>query len=228
MKTMSCPACRKQVSLEAPACPKCGHPISEEDREQGRKVNKAGKIGCLSILLILGLVVLFGGDKEQSADTSQPTPAKHTRAFAFTVKDFEQRFDAFLQEEVGVSYSLQYYDEQKGPETAAIHYEVLPNIRVLLSENVASGQVQEATMIGTSGGSIEGATDLLFVMGALMDGCVPDIQVDDRAAVLKGLGVTTGELAVDSGTRSYTHRGVNFWAMMSEEMGLWFGASPAE
>lgn len=50
-----CPSCKKKISVEAQACPKCGQPITDEVRAAGRKKmadNKlATRAGCLFFLL---------------------------------------------------------------------------------------------------------------------------------------------------------------------------------
>lgn len=57
---ISCPACEEDISPDAEACPKCGHPIAgkansiEEWQAKNRK-------GCLKPLLLIGasVAVLF-------------------------------------------------------------------------------------------------------------------------------------------------------------------------
>lgn len=75
MKTMPCPACNKQVSLQAEACPQCGHPITDKDRNAAVQNGKAGKIGCMLIILLVAGYFFFTSPSEP--DTPQ--------AMAYTV-----------------------------------------------------------------------------------------------------------------------------------------------
>lgn len=78
-KLIQCPACKKQVSIEATACPKCGQPITEAVKEEAVKKEQKGKRalkGCLWIVVALfvvsGLANLLT-DKPQKADQAVPS-----------------------------------------------------------------------------------------------------------------------------------------------------------
>jgi len=70
MKTMPCPACNKMISFEAATCPKCGHPITDEDRAAGAKFNGRVGIGCLTIVAIVVLFNLFSGSGEKTGSSA--------------------------------------------------------------------------------------------------------------------------------------------------------------
>lgn len=74
-KMMQCPTCKKSISMEAPACPKCGQPITDEDRAVAEAKKKKAGIGCLVIIALVGLLILLGslGEKTQPP-ASTPTP----------------------------------------------------------------------------------------------------------------------------------------------------------
>lgn len=66
MATIACPACTKQVSPRAPACPGCGEPISQQDNiaQSGDSLttiqgtSKSLKTQQVISLLVLGLGIL--------------------------------------------------------------------------------------------------------------------------------------------------------------------------
>lgn len=53
-----CPACKRNVSIEAEACPKCGHPLDDEWREAAKKTSEDAKQGCLWIICAFVLAVI--------------------------------------------------------------------------------------------------------------------------------------------------------------------------
>jgi hypothetical protein len=63
MSLIACPACGKQVSIQAPSCPQCGHPIAAPRYEAPQpqriiveqpKSGGSSAGGCLLLLLLLG------------------------------------------------------------------------------------------------------------------------------------------------------------------------------
>jgi len=65
---IQCPECRQQISEQATSCPKCGRPVSHEDRERARagaeKTRKATTgcgIGCLAFVLLIIIMAAIGG-----------------------------------------------------------------------------------------------------------------------------------------------------------------------
>jgi hypothetical protein len=61
MPLTKCPACGKEISAEALACPNCGHPVGKLAAE------KNGRIGCFVIILI---VIGFGIWESGTSDKS--------------------------------------------------------------------------------------------------------------------------------------------------------------
>lgn len=71
---IQCPECKQQISEQAASCPKCGRPVSDEDRERAqaehkataetnRKAMMAGGIVCL-FLVLFGIVMGVIGGRE--------------------------------------------------------------------------------------------------------------------------------------------------------------------
>lgn len=52
MSLMQCPDCKKKISVDAAACPKCGKPITEEHVAKHKADQKTAKKGCLVLLVI--------------------------------------------------------------------------------------------------------------------------------------------------------------------------------
>ena len=146
MKTMPCPACKKQVSLQAEACPKCGHPITDEDRAAGKKFNKKLNVGCLTIFVALLLLYLFsGGNKDKVAEAPAPVAQAQSQSavktFPFRTDDFVLRFDQFMSNDAKLPLSMQYVKEQSGQGGISIQYKVNDNIGVLLTEDTSTHPV---------------------------------------------------------------------------------------
>lgn len=53
-----CPECREQISDQATACPRCGRPISDQDRKRARSAVATAKIGCLAMVVLVGVITL--------------------------------------------------------------------------------------------------------------------------------------------------------------------------
>ena len=73
-----CPSCKKKISVEAQACPKCGQPITDEVRTAGRKKmaeeKRAGRVGCIFFIIgAIAIAVWLG--KTDKAAKAPPTPA---------------------------------------------------------------------------------------------------------------------------------------------------------
>lgn len=75
MALLPCPDCGNKVSDSAAACPKCGRPISAEDRAKAKKAVGCTTAGCLT-LVILGIIgSLIGGDGDGSSTPRQTGPS---------------------------------------------------------------------------------------------------------------------------------------------------------
>jgi predicted amidophosphoribosyltransferase len=58
MPLIKCPACNKDVSSEAPACPACGQPIkSSVEKAAGGAINPRDPVHLLGIILVIGIVI---------------------------------------------------------------------------------------------------------------------------------------------------------------------------
>jgi len=58
MPLIKCPACNKDVSSEAPACPSCGQPIkSSIEKGTGGAINPRDPIHFLGIVVVIIIIV---------------------------------------------------------------------------------------------------------------------------------------------------------------------------
>lgn len=84
---INCPACGAEVSIQASACPRCGHPISagggqsHTEQKPQRSKKQSCLIGCLGtfiFLMVMGAIIqVFTGPRTNS-DTNKPTAATVT------------------------------------------------------------------------------------------------------------------------------------------------------
>ena len=59
MSLIKCPACNKDVSSEAPACPACGQPIkSSIEKASGGAVNPRDPVHFIGIVLVVIFVIV--------------------------------------------------------------------------------------------------------------------------------------------------------------------------
>jgi len=106
MPLTKCPECNKDVSSQATACPHCGYPLNATPDNstphaspptpptppRGSKLGKTKlpkgcKIGCLSTLAILGIVIFVPVIFHRSAPTSETSSSKSERVLTFSGKN---------------------------------------------------------------------------------------------------------------------------------------------
>lgn len=58
MALIKCPACGKDVSSNAPACPHCGEPIKSSTEKANGAVNPQDPVHFLG-LIVVGVMILF-------------------------------------------------------------------------------------------------------------------------------------------------------------------------
>ena len=78
-KLIPCPACKKQISIDAATCPKCGQPITDDVRNEAVKKQKKRAKGCLWIIIAFCVLSAIGNFMEKKKDgdapSTQPSPA---------------------------------------------------------------------------------------------------------------------------------------------------------
>jgi hypothetical protein len=139
MSLISCPACGKQVSRQAPTCPQCGQPIAAPP-PAATSSGGSEVVGCLLVLLLLGggAYFLFRTDlgKQLFNEGRKVTDS--------------QRIRGKWKQQDG-SLALEFFADGTLRETRALNtgkgtYKLLPNRRIELKiEGVLWGH-NEATM----------------------------------------------------------------------------------
>lgn len=70
MSQIQCPDCAKKISDKAPACPRCGRPLSEEDKSKAGNVS-AGILTGGSIMIAAIFILTLGLFGEYSSVIGQ-------------------------------------------------------------------------------------------------------------------------------------------------------------
>jgi hypothetical protein len=149
MSLIACPACGKQVSQQAPACPHCGHPIAASPQKivvQPPQSGGMGAGGCLLLLLLLGggAFVLFQTDL-----------GKQLFSQGQKITDSQRILGKWKQQDG--SLSLEFFSdgtlrEERLFNTGKGTYKLLPNRRMELKiEGVLWGQNEMTVRYELSG-----------------------------------------------------------------------------
>lgn len=86
--TTTCPKCKNIFPAKLPACPKCGHELTDAERDAGIKKNKKNMIGCLSLMVIAAVVYFAWPQKEVQPPSYTLLPYSHAQT-----KDTSARAD---------------------------------------------------------------------------------------------------------------------------------------
>lgn len=75
MAIFKCPDCKSKISTSAPSCPKCGRPVTDEDRKLvEKKKDSLGKaLGIPLVILLLIWFFLSGKGEENTASQTSET-----------------------------------------------------------------------------------------------------------------------------------------------------------
>ncbi len=71
MALIPCPACAKEVSIQAPACPHCGHPIAAPAPAAPTAAPSQQPgcgVGCLVLLTIILVILFFSNPSQESLE----------------------------------------------------------------------------------------------------------------------------------------------------------------
>lgn len=59
MPLINCPVCNTQISDQAVSCPKCGHPMRDEEGRKRGKLSEPVSLGWMAIAVIVTVLGLF-------------------------------------------------------------------------------------------------------------------------------------------------------------------------
>lgn len=231
-KTIPCPACKKKISLEAAACPKCGHPLTDEDRATALKNARRGPIGCLAFIAIVILIAMFSGgedDKSPQQPTTQSTSSstlktESIKTFDYGLNTFVSRFNRFAAE-VGAHGLTGSFTKESGKvkDTAKLMYS--DAVGMVLTFDKQHGKIAEITMVSGKASPSQ-AVDPIICMGGIIAITCPSLDSKGRGQILRDLGIITDAGAHLPEKGSAIRGNVKFWVMTSKELGFWFGATP--
>lgn len=230
-----CPSCKKKISVEAQACPKCGQPITDEGREAGRKKMKeekrAGRIGCIFFILAALAIAGWLGKTDKvdkaaptSAPVSQaaPAPQQNPQAdapkeqaesqkpvFNLTPEQFVKNFNAAAKE-AGAKMRV------KPTKSSADSMELAISKQAAVGLKLHNGKVRLAGFVGVP-------NDLEFIQGIAFTiaGIRPGWSEEKRGTVLQKL---VDDPAKDAQT---TIDGIQFRMSAIEGGTVIFGATPS-
>ena len=115
-QTMPCPACKQTVSMQAAACPNCGHPIGQEDVKR-HNTNMRNKGIFVIIIAVAVIMYMFSGGPKKSdlphamsyqiVSQGNSTPGGRARAEATIIAPTAESRDQFAQTAMQAAQDLQ-------------------------------------------------------------------------------------------------------------------------
>lgn len=238
-KMMQCPTCKKSISMEAPACPKCGQPITDEVREQAIARMQAQKknagVGCLVILIAMGLLIYFAGNSPETkvanktpatqAAPAQEAPKPQRKAdLGMTVDSFIAAFNTNANTpKKGTVKLVKLKDtEETSDKGSTVQAAIGKHSRMVFSSDKAAGNMTDLTLI--SGGeklSALDTTEMMLTWITIVQTLSPGLAPEERGQVLKDTGLLQDKMKESGET---VRGGVRYWHSMGKGMGIWFGA----
>ena len=233
-----CPSCKKKISVEAQACPKCGQPITDEGREAGRKKMKeekrAGRVGCIFFIIgAIALAVWLG--KTDTADKAQPTPApvsqpaptpqpatqeaapKAALSFGITPQQFVDNYNAAAK---SADTKQRAKITKKSAESVQLAMSKFYGALLTLDKN---GKVTSVMGIGAGDGTVNSGADIMMGFMFSIAGLRPDWPPTSRGEIIKALMDKDGKIPKNA---SVTKDGIKFSIAVAEGAGIFFTASP--
>lgn len=226
-----CPACKKKISDAAEACPKCGQPITEQDREAGRAKVKKGQMGCGLALLAVVILAVIGNlsstDKKNAGQTAAPA-AKQEQAiqaaaptFAYTAEDIVERFNRAARK-MDFHHKARITKSSSGPMASSVQVEVGKHIGLIIATPNDARNASGVILVGVGDGTIQSGAAIMEGMIVLIGALSPELDGAGRGGVLRELGLMGGEKS--SNQKSAIRGDVKYSYGFVEGMGTIFGA----
>jgi len=227
MALITCPDCKKAISAEAQTCPKCGRPLTDEDRK--KTLPGCGKmfLWILGISLAFGLGVAMCSDKEQKSKAENTTPAANASIKTFDMKsqDFVSRFNSAM-ELLEIKGRLPAMPVKKGGvnsvnDVAQASFEKYAGFTLALDK--ASGKAKSISLLGTPDGSDLSGLTIGVAMGGMVMALNPELDKAGRGNVLRDLGLFGGAFPEKS---EIVRGNVRYVFMKIEGVGVMLAAEP--
>ncbi len=216
-----CPACHKKISASVEACPQCGHPITDHDREVGKS-----KLQTKRIIFFIGIVVasfltiggiVAGMENKETKQPSAPTAEENqaavnsSPAFPYTAEDIVTVFNS-------VAHDLNYQNRAVIEETktgnvaTAINVSVGKYVNLIIAVPLGREKASGVMLIGSGDGTLKSSADIVVGMIILIATMSPELEASDRGGVLRELGLLnskelpTGKTSAVRGHVRYSYR----------------------
>ena len=233
-----CPSCKKKISVEAQACPKCGQPITDEVRTAGRKKmaeeKRAGRVGCIFFIIGAIAIAVWLGKTDKAAKapptpapvshpapTPQPAPQeaapKAEFSFGITPQQFADNYNTAAK---SVDTKQRAKITKKSAESVQLAISKFYGALLSLDKN---GKVTSIMGIGAGDGTMHSGTDIMMGILFSIAGVRPNWPPSNRGEVIKALMDKDGKIPKHSST---TKDGVKFSISMTESVGIIFTAEP--
>ena len=243
-KLIVCPSCKKQISVEATACPQCGQPITDEIREASLKQQKKMGKGCLWVIaVVLALSVLgslLPSKNKEKADPQAPvatapatneksTPApasapvsEETKAipyFNMTADDFVANYNKAAAQATS-SQRAKIAKQEKD----SLLVSVTQSNGAAITTN-PQGKVMAVVYIGKPDGTERSAADVIIGMAFAIGGVKPEWPNSRRNDVMVALGIDDGNVPQKA---EAILDGVRFHFYFDNETGLLLTMTPVK
>lgn len=227
MALITCPDCKKAISAEAQACPKCGRPITDEDRK--KTLPGCGKMFLWILILgaAIGLGAAMCSDKEQKpkVENTAPAAAASLKTFDMKSQDFVNRFNSAM-ELLEVKDRLPAMPVKKGGvnsvnDVAQSTFEKFAGFTLALDKT--TGKAKSVSLLGTPDGSELSGLTIMMAMGGMVMAMNPELDKAGRSSVLRDLGLLGGAFPEKS---EIVRGNVRYVFMKIEGVGVMLTAEP--
>jgi len=224
MALITCPDCKKAISAEAQTCPKCGRPLTDEDRK--KTLPGCGKwflwICGLSLALTLGVAMCSDKEQKPKVENTAPAAPASVKTFDMKPQDFVSRFNAVVGG-LGDKRRLSPMTMKSGSVNDVGQTFFGEHSGFTVASDKASGKVLDISLLGTPNGTNESSHTILMAMGGLVMTVNPELDKAGRSALLRDLGLTQGSFPEKS---EAVRGGVRYTFLKLQDMGLMLIAAP--
>ena len=243
-----CPACGKNVSKNAAACPNCGEPAKKEDlfleevkQEETKKPtgsSKNGKlktsnnVGCggmiIAALVVMVMLFIHRNDmpptsatksSSQQLLTSSPQKQPTAETFPFTVDQFLAKL-AYVYKKVDIPLNYRIETTYKN---GVIITSITINKHSALSIKSLEGsnRVEDVIFMGSGDGTLNSGADVLINSSLVASAIIdPEMSKEERGRLVMKIGQGT------HGKTTFTYQGVSISSELIQRIGFWVIIAP--
>lgn len=226
-----CPTCKKKISDAAESCPKCGQPITEQDREAGRMKAKKTRVGCGFALLFVVILSIIGNlsseDKNSAKQAAAPVANQDQVAEAapptltYTAETVVERYNQAARK-LDFHHKARIKKRTDGPEASSVQVEVSKHIALVIVVPKGSHNASGVMLLGVGDGTIQSGASIIEGIVVLIATFSPELDATGRGDVLRELGLLGGDKTGNQ--KSAIRNKVKYSYGFVEGMGTIFGA----